>query len=1336
MRLYFRYLCSRKSVEHRRMDKCRLFVWIAVTWNVWALLYAQDTRFFARTEVGSQRISALCQDSAGFLWIATEDGLRKFDGVHFKTYSHDDRDSTSLADNDVHTLFIDSRRRLWVGTANGIQYYLPEEDAFRSVPIYRANGLNGFIMDIFQRKNGDIVFVPSGMGLHRVDERTHFAYAVEQYSAYRRTLLAYYEDREGDIWLIRDREGIVRMLPDGRVVNNYLFHSSIQGIVEDSDGRLLVASTDSVYVWNRLHDRLEPVAQDNKKKLNFSGLWLTTSGKIIVGTVGQGAYYIPRGESRMYPKEDLYSPFWDVERAKIHAFLEDRDKNLWMGCDFRGLLMQSRKPMPFRFWNLSAWLSDGYITALYHDRQGYTWCAVEDNGLFQLDRKGWPERHIPTPRTVSSLYEDSKGVFWVGINDCGLYTLDKSTGDLRLHCAINGPHPVKDILEDSDGNIYVTVMGEGLLYYDRATGKSRMITVDPKKANQNLMNWWMTSLLYTSKGILYVGHYGGVSCFDPRKGDFVPMIRTSLLRQSAVYAMLEGQDGSIWIGTNKGLFRYDPEKKELQRLTTEQGLLDNIICGLSEDRKGNVWCCTMKGINRIQPYSGRVSSHYAGSGFYSRGVYCVDEEGVVYGASSSGIIRFFPDDTLYSRFDRELTVTGLFIDGHPVTMLTRSGGKPVLRERLEDASAFYLSYADNSFSVLFSLMDFRDMKNTCLEYRLEEFREEWSRTLPGDNCIQYHHLPPGDYTLQVRACENGVCSSVKSLHIHIAPPWYQTGIARLVYFLLLLAVGCFVCLLLKQKRREEINEAKLQFFINVSHEIRSPMTLVISPLEKLLKGNHDHETMIQLQTIYRNAGRILRLINQLLDVRKIGKGQMHIRCTETDLVTFVGEWVHTFAEQAEDKSVGLKYNVLLPQSEQLPVWIDRNNFDKVLVNLLANALKYTPKGGEIEVRLTAGTDEKCTGPLHAYAEIAVIDSGKGLDEKEIERIFDRFYQGKANQLSTPIGFGIGLNLCRLLVELHHGTITAVNRTGGGGSCFTVRIPLGNSHLSEEECLQSEGVSLENQERPVPLPESEMSRPRTLYKVLVIEDDEELRNFLKKNLSVYYKVETAIDGTEGWKKALTRQPDLIVSDIMMPRMNGFQLLKALKSNGNTNHIPIILLTSRTEFADKIRGLSQGADGYISKPFHLQELEVLISNLITNRIRLKGKYSGAQEPDDKVGSVEIQENSKVLMDRILDVINRHLDDPELNVEMLARELSIIRTQLHRKMKEQTGMPTSDFIRNIRLRQAAVLLREKDVNITQVAYAVGFVSQPHFSTVFKKLYGLSPKEYADAAKEPSEQ
>lgn len=784
------------------------------------------------------------------------------------------------------------------------------------------------------------------------------------------------------------------------------------------------------------------------------------------------------------------------------------------------------------------------------------------------------------------------------------------------------------------------------------------------------------------------------------------------------------------------MFRYDPEKKELQRLTTEQGLLDNIICGLSEDRKGNVWCCTMKGINRIQPYSGRVSSRYAGSGFYSRGVYCVDEEGVVYGASSSGIIRFFPDDTLYSRFDRELTVTGLFIDGHPVTMLTRSGGKPVLRERLEDASAFYLSYADNSFSVLFSLMDFRDMKNTCLEYRLEEFREEWSRTLPGDNCIQYHHLPPGDYTLQVRACENGVCSSVKSLHIHIAPPWYQTGIARLVYFLLLLTVGCFVCLLLKQKRREEINEAKLQFFINVSHEIRSPMTLVISPLEKLLKGNHDHETMIQLQTIYRNAGRILRLINQLLDVRKIDKGQMHIRCTETDLVTFVGEWVHTFAEQAEDKSVGLKYNVLLPQSEQLPVWIDRNNFDKVLVNLLANALKYTPKGGEIEVRLTAGTDEKCTGPLHAYAEIAVIDSGKGLDEKEIERIFDRFYQGKANQLSTPIGFGIGLNLCRLLVELHHGTITAVNRTGGGGSCFTVRIPLGNSHLSEEECLQSEGVSLENQERPVPLPESEMSRPRTLYKVLVIEDDEELRDFLKKNLSVYYKVETAIDGTEGWKKALTRQPDLIVSDIMMPRMNGFQLLKALKSNGNTNHIPIILLTSRTEFADKIRGLSQGADGYISKPFHLQELEVLISNLITNRIRLKGKYSGAQEPDDKVGSVEIQENSKVLMDRILDVVNRHLDDPELNVEMLARELSISRTQLHRKMKELTGMPTSDFIRNIRLRQAAVLLREKDVNITQVAYAVGFVSQPHFSTVFKKLYGLSPKEYADAAKEPSEQ
>lgn len=1321
------------------MDKCRLLVWIVVTWTAWALLYAQDTRFFERTEVGSQRINTLCQDSAGFLWIATEDGLRKFDGVHFKAYFHDDKDSTSLADNDVHTLFIDNKQRLWVGTANGVQYYLPEEDAFRSVPIYRANGLNGFIMDIFQRKNGDIVFVPSGMGLHWVDERTHLAYAVECYSAYRRTLLAYYEDREGNAWLIKDREGLVRVLPDGHTEKNYFSHSTVVGVVEDTDGRLLVASTDSVYVWDRSHDRFDPIAQNliggGDNRLNISKLWVNSSGRVIVGTIGQGLFYIPPGARSMYPKEDLYSPFLDVEKTKVRAFLEDRDKNLWIGCDYRGLLMQPRKPMPFSFWNLSACLADGYITALCHDRQGYTWCAVEDNGLFLLDKKGRPEKHIQTPRTVSSLYEDSRGVFWVGVNDCGLYTLDRSTGKLQLHCSINGSHPVKAILEDHKGNLYATVMGEGLLYYDRTTGESRLITVNPAKVNKNLMNWWMTSLLYTSKGVLYVGHYGGVSCFDPRKGDFVPMIRTSLLRQSAVYAMLEGQDGSIWIGTNKGLFRYDPEKDDLQRLTTEEGLLDNIICGLSEDRKGNVWCCTMKGINRIQPDSGRVSSHYAGSGFYSRGVYCVDGEGIVYGASSSGIIRFVPDDTQYARFDRELTVTGLFIDDLPVTMQTLSGGKPVLREGLGEASAFYLSYADNSFSVLFSLMDFRDMKNTCLEYRLREFGEEWSRTLPGDNRIQYHHLAPGDYTLQVRACENGACSSVKSLQIHIAPPWYQTGIARFIYFLLLLAAGCFVYLLLKQKRREEINEAKLQFFINVSHEIRSPMTLVISPLEKLLKGKHDQETMIQLQTIHRNAGRILRLVNQLLDVRKIDKGQMHIRCTETDLVTFVGEWVRTFAEQAEDKSVGLKYNVLLSQSEQLPVWIDRNNFDKVLVNLLANALKYTPKGGEIEVRLTTGTDEKCTGPLHTYAEIAVIDSGKGLDEKEIERIFDRFYQGKANQISTPIGFGIGLNLCRLLVELHHGTITAVNRTEGVGSCFTVRIPLGNSHLSEEECMQSECVPMENQEQLLPVQESEVSRPKTLYKVLVIEDDEELRNFLKKNLSVYYKVETAVDGAEGWKRALTRQPDLIVSDVMMPRMDGFQLLKALKSNGNTNHIPIILLTSRTEFADKIRGLSHGADGYISKPFNLQELEVLISNLITNRIRLKGKYSGAQEPDDKVGSVEVQENSKVLMDRILDVINRHLDDPELNVEMLARELSISRTQLHRKMKELTGMPTSDFIRNIRLRQAAVLLREKDVNITQVAYAVGFVSQPHFSTVFKKLYGLSPKEYADAAKEPSE-
>ena len=1293
--------------------------------------HAQNTRFYPKKEIGCQTFHAICQDADGFLWIATEYGLYKFDGTDFSPYFHYADNPGSLANDDVHALLIDDRDRLWVGTANGLQCYLPEEDAFRLVQLHDIDVLNGYITDIVQLSSGEICFIASGIGLFRVDDAAMVAYKVEEVDSYRRTLRQLYEDCRMNRWLIRDRGGVVRIAPDGRQ-QSYLTEQVVEAVIEDADGRLLLLTESRMWLYNSVSDDMQPL---ECPKIAGGGylrsLLLTRSGELLVGTTGNGVMCLPRRSNRLEARRDLYNPFVEIDRANVHALFEDRFGNIWFGCDYSGLLMLPKNPMPFRFWDMSQQLTNGQITALYHDRAGSVWCAVEGNGLFRLNENGMPVAHIATPQSVTAICEDSRGNFWIGMHSLGLYSVDRARGTLQCRYAMQGSFPVRSIVEDDRGRLYVSITGEGLLCYDTVARTSALITVDTHAANENLMNYWMTALCYTRSGRLYTGHFGGVSCYDPQQGDFVPMMRVPELRQSAVYALVEARDGSIWIGTNLGLFHYRPSADEIDRFSTADGLSSDMVGSVVEDENGCIWCGTFQGINRIDPATRRITRYFTGNGLidhsYVWGLCSTDRSGRIYLAGDTGITSFVPADIREPELNSGVVVTNLLVKGRPVTMQSRSGGQPVIRQKLTEVDRIRLSHADNTFTIFVSTLDFRDASNVSYQYRLKELGSEWDQTLAGENRIQYHHLPPRDYTLQLRAFENGSWSPVKSVSIHISPPWYQTVVAKILYGLCLLALGYLCLLAMKRRRRAELNEAKLKLFIDLSHEIRSPMTLIISPLEQLIKRGGDRETMRLLQTMHRNAHRILRLVNQLLDVRKIDKGQLDIRCSETDLVAFVSEVAEAFREQAEQRQITLQ---VVPEQAQLPVWIDRNHFDKVLVNLLSNAFKYTPEAGTITIRIASGCDARESGPLHRYASITVADTGVGLDEKEFEKIFDRFYQGQANRASRPIGFGIGLNLCRMLVKLHHGTIAARNNADGPGSCFEVRLPLGCGHLSlaerEEQLPASERAAVSV--LPVEPPRAErVEKRKTNYRVLVIDDDEELNHFLCSNLSAIYKVETALNGAEGWKKAVTLQPDAIVSDVRMPEIDGLQLLKMLKTNGNTNHIPIILLSSRTEAADRISGIDRGADGYLAKPFNLEELKAMIAGLIANRIRLKGKYSGAQTPDGRLKSRELQGNDDALMERIMQVINAQLEKPEFNVELLAKEIGLSRTQLHRKMKELTGMSSSDFIRNLRLRQAVTLLQRADVNITQVAYAVGFTSQSHFSTAFKKLYGVTPSEYA---------
>ena len=1254
------------------------------------------------------------------------------------SYYHDDKDSLSLSNNEIHSLFVDNRQGLWVGTASGLQRYCPESDGFRTV-VFQNMYMSRRVANVIQRADGELLCNVQGMGIFRFDADSMIAVPTGK-KAYSPYITYMFEDSRRRLWLGTSRGTIVCINPDTKEETSYpLPFFEVKTILEDADGLVYVVSLNKVVAYDERTDRFYEIPYRGKKKV--ISFWTTTvaaNGDIILGTYGQGLMRIKRGERSISDIDTIYSSFVNTDKVNVKSLFEDKERNLWIGCDFQGILMLPYRAVPFQFWNLPITYDDapGHVNTIFCDKENTLWCAIWDNGVYQLDSNGHVLRHIDTPSSVSSIFEDGKGNFWLGVDRIGLYLLDRKSGRLALKLPVEGGFSIRHIEEDRRGNLYVSVLGKGVLRYSPSTGETMMLTDDPEiKDKPRYFNEWAAYILCDSKERMWFGCFGDINCYDTRHNRFLTLSIEPSIKFGFCYAIAEGEDHTVWLATGKGLVHYNPETDTYSVLTKEQGLPENMVCGLVKDKQGNLWCSTTNGICHVNLSAKKITNYYVGNGLqdkiYLEGRCTMDGNGRIYFAGEKGITGFNPDDIRQVELENTPVITDMLLGERRVNMQTLSGGCPVIGEELVCAEEFRLSYTDNTFTFFVSLMDYRDAGSMSYEYRLEEFGDGWSSTLPGENRIQYHHLPPGSYTLQIRASENGVYSPVKSVKISIAPPWYLSLFAKIVYALLAIGAGYLLFLSYSRKRKEEIGEMKLQFFINIAHEIRSPLTLIAGPLGKLLKKEHEPDTQRALLGIKHNTDRILNLINQLLDIRKIDKGQMNLRFAKTDMKTFAGDVVGLFSEQAAQKNIQLTADI----PDGLPeVWVDPNNFDKILVNLLSNALKYTPQGGRIDVSISTGEDTKETGALRHYMEISVSDTGKGLNEKELKKIFERFYQGDANRMSTPLGFGIGLNLCQLLVRLHHGNISAYNRKDTKGSRFVVRLPLGCGHLKKEEMQTEEVQPVHNvtaEDFPVYRTENEQTgKSKTGYHVIVIDDDEELRNYLKENLSVYYHVDTAMDGTEGWKKAITQQPDLIVSDVVMPGMDGIQLLKELKKNINTNHIPVILLTSQTEFANRIEGLSQGADGYLGKPFDMDELIVLAGNLIANRVRLKGKYSGNQTQEEKVVSIELQGNDNALMERIMKVVNANLNNPEFSVEMLAQEVGLSRTHLHRKMKEMTGLTTSDFIRNLRLRQAADLLKSGQSTVTQIAYAVGFSNQAHFSSAFKKVYGMTPKEYMESA------
>ena len=1314
------------------------------------LCHGQSSKLFTTdNELSSSLINQIYQDRNGFIWVATEDGLNRYDGAKFTIYKHDPNNEHSLAHSFVRTVFEDSKGHLLIGTYIGIQMYNPDTDDFTPLARREDNGeiFESNIVSIIERKNGDVWI--SGNVLCKLYIKDN-QLIVQQINASIASPGYMIEDKKQNIWMPKGEEGLYRLDPDNQL-SLYLSKDNgyINSICEDSQGNIYVGSMrKGLFVYEPESNTFVPANFKEKIELPISFLYAASPNELYIGTDGKGMniYNNKTNELSEYRFDNSY---FDSSKSKVHSILKDNSGNLWLAIYQKGVIMIPARTNSFKYIGHKSMdkniIGSSCITSFCKDYNGILWIGTDNDGIYGISKNMEQVKHFShtnhpssVPSTVTRLYEDSEHNIWFGSFINGMGKLDKQTGQCSYQYKLvdknnNYIQRVYDFAEDNNKRLWVATMGFGLFYYDLKTKEFSSV-----QSETSLINDWINCLHYSSDNKLYVGTYDGVNCIDINSSDFQSY---KILPQNVIYSIYEDTSGIIWIGSSEGLSSWNKETKKITTYTTTNGLPSNTIYAIEGD-DDFLWISTNAGISQFQKNNNKFINYYVGDGlqgneFYKNASF-KDSQGTIWFGGMNGITYFNPQDIINPAKKWNIRITDFFLHNSPVRKGMKSGIHTIINCPVFKAEEFYLSYKDNVFSIEFATLELNAPEHINYLYSIND--EKWISLPKGVNRISFSNLKPGTYNFKIRAKDNTIYSNIKEITIFISPAWYASWWAKIIYCLLSLTIIFIIILQIRHRYRmhqemlqhihaEQINEAKLQFFINISHEIRTPMSLIISPLQKLIKNENNNERLKIYHIIYRNAERILNLVNQLMDIRKIDKGQMCLMFQETNIIPFIEDLCTTFDQQANTKNIQLQFH---RQVQDLNVWVDTANFDKIILNILSNAFKFTPEKGKIDITIRTGKDNTLPEPLKQYAEIIISDTGTGIDEEEKEHIFERFYQIRNSQQNPKGGTGIGLHLTRSLVELHHGVIYVENNENQPGCRFIIRLPLGNKHLRPEEVENNEKeatVSISTAPIISPIIENEEEkkvRVKTKYHVLIVEDDEEIRNYIAKEFADKFHIMESCNGKEALELIFKKTPDLVISDIMMPEMDGLTLCRKIKQNVNLNHIPVILLTAKTREEDNLEGLNTGADAYIMKPFNIEILQKTVENLINTRQQLRKVFTGQQNQENKVQKLEVKSPDEKLMERIMKVINENISNPNLTIETITTEVGISRVHLHRKLKELTNQTTRDFIRNIRLKEAARLLSEKQYTISEIATLTGFTDPNNFSTTFKELYGMPPSMY----------
>jgi signal transduction histidine kinase/ligand-binding sensor domain-containing protein/DNA-binding response OmpR family regulator len=1349
---------------------------------------AQFEHFTLENGLSQYTVYCILQDTQGFLWIGTADGLNRYDGYNFRVFKNNPIDSTSLSANRIFALCEDSSKTLWIGTyGGGLNKYNRETESFTHFH-NNPDDLNSLsddeVLSICEDHSSILWIGTDGGGLNKFfSDKEQFKHFInnpsDPTSLSDDVVQVIYKDHSGVLWIGTKNGGLNKFVEKKEQFvkyknnpnnNSSLSNNEVRSIYEDRAGNLWIGTGGGLNRFNADDESFVHYVTNSSdsKSINSNRIFALTedeTGDIWIGTMGGGLnkYLIKHNQFNSYISNP--SVLTSLNNDGIFSLFKDNTGVLWIGTYGGGINKLDRRKEQFKLFKNDPQnpqsLSNDHVFSICEDHFGIFWIGTS-SGLNKFDLKentftmykaNPNDPHSLSNNEVISICEDKLGQLWIGTYWGGLNLFDRERKKF-ISYKHNPSDPfslsenkVFTIYEDSFGNLWIGTDGGGLNKFDR--GKKQFIYYKHNPDDESSISAnRIFSICEDKSGVLWVGtDRGGLNKFDKQTQKFIhyrnnPNDRSSI-SSDGVFSIYESKSGELWIGTyGGGLNKFNRSEENFERFTIKDGLPNDVVYGILEDDSGNLWLSTNHGLSKFNPKTRTFKNYDKTDGLqgneFNQGAYCKSRSGQMLFGGTNGFNLFHPDSIKDNLYPPRIVITDFQLLHKSVSIGFDSlYGRTILQKSIPETEQIELRHDDNVISFEFSALDFWNPQKNKYAYIMQGFDKEWTHTDANRRFVTYTNLDPGEYIFKVKGSNNdGVWNEAgTSLKIIINPPWWTSWWAYVLYgFVVLMMIVIMRQYDLKRQRLKhqlelehehteklkEIDHMKSRFFANISHEFRTPLTLILGPADKIISETKEDYTGKQAGLIRRNANRLLDLINQLLDLSKLEAGKLKLEASLSNLSSFLEGIAEAFETLAEKKDITLQIQI---EKQFIEAYFDKDKFQKVITNILSNAFKFTMEGGKIELKLYESD--------HNSAIITVRDTGVGINAKDLPKIFDRFYQSDSSSTREREGTGIGLALTKELVELHKGKIS-IDSWEGEWTEVTIELPLGKNHFREDELVRSEEKEIAEKEilafdyLPDIVDDQDVEKVNSEKNlVLVVEDNRDVREFIKDSIGEEFSVFEAVNGEQGVRLAEKYIPDLIVSDIMMPKMDGYEMTRTIKQDEKTSHIPVILLTAKSDKDSKLEGLDLGADDYLTKPFDTKELQARIKNLIETRKLLQQKFSTGTFIEQTKDKPKLSLLDERFIEKIMAVINEHLSEEEFSIEEIADEVGMSRAQIYRKLKAITGKSPSLFLRTVRLTKSKKLIQSKEFSISEISYKVGFSSPAYFSRCFKDEFGYSPSE-----------